>query len=55
MFLCRLKIIDHFISVVGWGEEAAAADRDDAPTKYWLIRNSWGEYWCVVFIFFSCF
>lgn len=29
---------DHCVSVVGWGEE-------DDGTPYWIMRNSFGEYW----------
>lgn len=31
--------INHVISIVGWGYD------DDLKKQYWIIRNSWGEYW----------
>lgn len=31
-------LADHVISVVGWGH-------DDSEGLYWIVRNSWGQYW----------
>jgi cathepsin X len=35
----ELKLIDHIISIVGWGYD------EKLDKQYWIIRNSWGEYW----------
>jgi cathepsin X len=35
----QLKMINHIISVVGWGYDGAI------NKQYWIIRNSWGSYW----------
>ena len=34
-----LKTVDHIISIVGWGYD------NIIDQQYWIIRNSWGEYW----------
>jgi len=33
------KEINHVVEVVGWGVD------DKTNTKFWIVRNSWGEYW----------
>jgi cathepsin X len=30
---------DHIVSIIGWGVDKVT------NTKFWTVRNSWGEYW----------
>jgi cathepsin X len=42
------KMINHIVSIVGWGTEEETGD------VYWIVRNSWGEYWYVPVALFCC-
>lgn len=35
----KLKIVNHIISIVGWGYD------ESSGKQYWNIRNSWGSFW----------
>ena len=35
---CPSLLLDHVVTVVGWGKEAAG-------TEYWIVKNSWGSSW----------
>merc|ERR1711862_950111 len=36
--------VDHVISVVGWGTDKQPGQLH-GQQQYWIVRNSWGEYW----------
>lgn len=33
------KLVNHVVSIVGWGTE------EETGMMYWIVRNSWGQYW----------
>jgi len=35
----RHKLVDHIVSIVGWGYD------EETGKQHWIVRNSWGQYW----------
>lgn len=35
----KSSLIDHIVSIVGWGVDSKTG------AQYWVVRNSWGQYW----------
>lgn len=38
---------NHIVSIVGWGQfsDSKTDSGDEEKKPYWIIRNSWGQYW----------
>jgi len=36
---------NHGVSIVGWGRIKENNNSENISINYWIVRNSWGEYW----------
>lgn len=44
------KSTTHIVSIIGWGtvgddDTISRSSSDSSSSSYWIVRNSWGQYW----------
>ena len=41
----NMLIGSHAVLIVGWGQASLETDPQATPTKFWIVKNSWGSDW----------